>query len=120
MTVLRIVPNLLTDDPQALAAFYRDLLDLDVAMDLGFIVTMAPGGRQQGPQVSLASEGGAGTPLPAVSIEVDNLDTVISRARAQGVPFEHGPVTESWGVRRIYLRDPAGHLINILSHGETG
>ena len=55
-----------------------------------------------------------------MSIEVDNLDTVISRARAQGVPFEHGPVTESWGVRRIYLRDPAGHLINILSHGETG
>src|SRR5262249_34710801 len=26
------------------------------------------------------------------------------------------PVTEEWGVRRFYVRDPFGNLLNILSH----
>lgn len=115
MKVLRITPNLLTDDPQGLSAFYADIFDLDLAMDLGFIVTMQQGGTHV-PQLQLAGEGGAGTPLPAISIEVDNLNAVISRAEARGVAFEHGPVTEEWGVRRVFFRDPAGHLINVLEH----
>ncbi|HWT72019.1 MAG TPA: glyoxalase, partial [Oxalicibacterium sp.] len=27
-----------------------------------------------------------------------------------------GPVSESWGVRRFYVRDPIGKLVNILQH----
>ncbi|GGE35570.1 glyoxalase [Primorskyibacter flagellatus] len=116
MTVLRITPNLLADDPQAVAGFYRYLFDIDVAMDMGFIVTMEPGAAWQSPQLSLASEGGAGTPLPAISIEVDTLDPVIARAKLRDIPIEYGPVTEDWGVRRLFLRDPAGHLLNVLTH----
>jgi hypothetical protein len=29
---------------------------------------------------------------------------------------ELGPATEPWGVRRFYVRDPFGKLINILQH----
>ena len=28
-----------------------------------------------------------------------------------------GPVNEPWGVRRFYVRDPFGRLLNILTHG---
>jgi catechol 2,3-dioxygenase-like lactoylglutathione lyase family enzyme len=115
VTVLRIVTNLPSGDPSRLAGFYHDLLGLDVVMDLGFIATL--GTRSQTPvQLSLASEGGSGTALPAVSIEVDDLDDVLKRAQNLGAPIEYGPVSEPWGVRRFYLRDPEGSLVNILSH----
>jgi lactoylglutathione lyase len=29
---------------------------------------------------------------------------------------EYGPVDEPWGVRRFFVRDPAGTLVNILMH----
>ena len=119
MAIRRIVPNLPADDPQALAAFYARVFGLDPVMDAGFIVTAAVPGRTQPAQLSLASEGGAGTPLPALSIEVDDLDTTLAAARAANAEIPYGPVTEPWGVRRFYMRDPAGHLINVLTHSET-
>ena len=36
--------------------------------------------------------------------------------RKAGIPIEYGPATEPWGVRRFYVRDPFGKLINILQH----
>lgn len=114
MAVLRIVPNLPARDPAALARFWAEVLGLEPVMDLGFIVTLV-GGAQRG-ELSLASEGGAGTPLPAVSVEVDDLDAVLARARRLGCVPVHGPVDEDWGVRRFFLRDPEGNLVNILMH----
>jgi hypothetical protein len=29
---------------------------------------------------------------------------------------EYGPADEPWGVRRFFVRDPVGKLVNILSH----
>ena len=114
MTVLRIAPNLNAPDPAALAGFWQCVLGLSPVMDHGWIVTLA--GGTQTAQLSLAAEGGAGTPVPSVSIEVDDLDACHARAVAEGAPITHGPVTEDWGVRRFLLRDPAGNLVNILSH----
>jgi catechol 2,3-dioxygenase-like lactoylglutathione lyase family enzyme len=67
-------------------------------------------------QVSVASEGGSGTPVPDLSIEVDDLDEVLARVRKAEVPIEYGPKSEAWGVHRFYVRDPFGTLINILQH----
>jgi hypothetical protein len=30
--------------------------------------------------------------------------------------LEYGPVREPWQVRRFYVRDPLGRLVNILVH----
>ena len=54
--------------------------------------------------------------MPDISIEVDDLDEVERRVREAGLVIEYGP-TEPWGVRRFYVRDPLGRLINILRHG---
>ncbi|MCY1367608.1 hypothetical protein D9M69_545510 [compost metagenome] len=67
-------------------------------------------------QVSFASEGGSGTPVPDLSIEVDDVDTALARMRAAGFSIEYGPVDEPWGVRRFYVRDPFGKLVNVLAH----
>lgn len=115
MKIKRIAANLPADEPQAAAAFYRDLLGLDLQMDFGWIATLGTADRAP-VQLSLASEGGAGTPLPAVSIEVDDLDEALRRTKEAGVAIEYGPVEEPWGVRRFFVRDPAGNLVNILAH----
>ncbi|WP_392384718.1 hypothetical protein [Marinomonas primoryensis] len=45
-------------------------------------------------QISVASEGGSGTTVPDLSIEVDDLDTVLDRMIAENIKIEYGPVSE--------------------------
>lgn len=115
MKVKRIVANIATPDPARAGAFYQDFLGLEVLMDHGWLLTYgadAPMSVQPG----VASEGGSGTPVPDLSIEVDDLGAAMERARAAGIILEYGPATEPWGVRRFFVRDPFGKLINILQH----
>lgn len=117
MAVRRIVANVATPDPAATARFYETVFDLAPLMDHGWIVTSgAAAGTARPAQVSFASEGGSGTPVPALSIEVDDLDATLSRLAGVGCAPEYGPVVEPWGVRRIFIRDPAGTLVNVLEH----
>ena len=115
MTVRRIVANLAASDPGAARAFYEELLDLEVVMDLGWILTFAAGAAAA-PQLSIASEGGSGTAVPDLSIEVDDVDKVYQRAKAADYEIVYDLVDEPWGVRRFYVRDPLGRVLNILSH----
>lgn len=115
MTVIRVVTNIATEHVEKAEAFYADVLGMRLVMDLGWIVTFASKGVAA-PQISIASEGGSGTPVPDLSIEVDDLDEVYQRVVAKGLLVEYGPASEPWGVRRFYIRDPFGRLLNILAH----
>jgi len=115
MGVRRIVANLHAPDPAALAAFYRSAFGLHTAMDMDWIC-FVQGDAHQHVGVQLAQDGGSGTELPALSIEVDDLDQAEEAVRNSGGQIVYGPVTEPWGIRRLYLRDPAGNLINVATH----
>jgi catechol 2,3-dioxygenase-like lactoylglutathione lyase family enzyme len=115
LKVMRIVSNIATPEVQKAAAFYEDVLGLTLRMDLGWIRTYGSDSMMT-IQVSVLSEGGSGTSVPDLSIEVDNLDEALGRAQKAGLPIEYGPTSEPWGVRRFYIRDPFGKLINILQH----
>ncbi|MDX1550660.1 MAG: VOC family protein, partial [Lysobacter spongiicola] len=97
-------------------AFYGDVLGLELAMDHGWLRTYVSD-QPMTTQVSFASQGGSGTPVPDLSIEVDDIEEAQRRIEAAGIAFEYGPTTEPWGVRRFYVRDPLGRLVNILQHG---
>ncbi|RZS69892.1 glyoxalase-like protein [Phyllobacterium myrsinacearum] len=116
MAVRRIVPNLKASDPELARKFYQKLLDLDVVMDHGWILTFASDVTSR-PEVSVASEGDSGTPLPSLSIEVDDVDVIYQRAKTAGLEIPYDITDEPWGVRRFYVRDPFGNIVNILSHG---
>jgi catechol 2,3-dioxygenase-like lactoylglutathione lyase family enzyme len=113
--VKRIVSNVATPDVGKASAFYGEILGLDVLMDLGWITTYGSSAKMA-IQVSMMSEGGSGTAVPDMSIEVDNLEEALMRVRKAGIAIEYGPANEPWGVRRFYVRDPFGKLINILQH----
>jgi catechol 2,3-dioxygenase-like lactoylglutathione lyase family enzyme len=115
MAVKRIVANIAAQTVEQADYFYADVLGLQLVMNMGWIRTYAADGSAA-PQITIAVEGGSGTPVPELSIEVDDFDEVYKRVLTKGMAIEYGPVVEPWGVRRFYVRDPYGRLINILTH----
>jgi catechol 2,3-dioxygenase-like lactoylglutathione lyase family enzyme len=115
MKVRRIVANVETQHVAEAERFYRDVLGLEVIMDHGWIATYGSGSEMT-VQISFASQGGSGAPVPDISIEVDDLEAALERIRSAAIPVEYGPADEPWGVRRFFVRDPFGKLVNILAH----
>ncbi|MGN7400853.1 VOC family protein [Cytobacillus praedii] len=115
MKVKRIVANVETQDIAKAKYFYGEVLGLDQLMDMGFIATYGSHEKMD-TQISFLSDGGSGTPVPDLSIEVDDLDNALTRIKKAEIPIEYGPIEEPWGVRRFYVKDPFGKLVNILSH----
>lgn len=115
MNVKRIVANVQTQEVAEAKRFYQDILGLELLMDHGWIATYGSEATMQ-IQVSFASEGGSGTLVPDLSIEVDDVDEAYKRMKKAGFHIEYGPVDEPWFVRRFYVRDPFGRLVNILTH----
>jgi len=78
---------------------HRDIFGLDLLMDHGWIATYGSS-RRMSVQVSFASEGGAGTPVPNLSIEVDDVDEAYAAMR----PFRYllRPAHKPWGVVSMF------------------
>ena len=115
MVVRRIVANLLGSDVATGQAFYTDVFGLEPVMDLGWIATVA---EPADPRVQLSLLAADATaPVPAeVSIQVDDVDAAYAAARDRGAEIVHPLTDEPWGVRRFFVRDPAGHVVNVLAH----
>ena len=113
MGVTRIVANLKAPDPMALANFYKEVFELDLPFDMGWIAFLSKDGTQT-IELHTASEGGCGTELPVISIGVEDLDATESAVRAAGADVVYGPTKEAWGLRRFFFRDPAGNLVNVV------
>jgi predicted enzyme related to lactoylglutathione lyase len=115
MAVTRIIANLQAPDPSALAEFYRQVFGLDIVHNMGWIAFLVRDAQQK-IELHTASQGGSDTELPVISIGVDNLDATHDAVCKAGAEIVYGPVTEPWGLRRFYFRDPAGNLINVVDH----
>jgi catechol 2,3-dioxygenase-like lactoylglutathione lyase family enzyme len=117
MKVRRVVPDLQAADPAASAQFYAEVLGLEPAMDLGWIVTFAAPDNPTA-QISVLREDATASVVPAASIEVDDVDAAYACAQRLGCEIVHPLTDESWGVRRFFVRDPSGNVLNILTHPE--
>src|SRR5262245_4678383 len=80
MNVKRIVSNVAASDVAKASAVYQDVLGLKLLMDLGWIRTYGSDSKMT-IQVSVASEGGSGTPVPDMSIEVDDIEDALARVQ---------------------------------------
>jgi catechol 2,3-dioxygenase-like lactoylglutathione lyase family enzyme len=115
MRINRIVPDFQSEDPAGGAEFYARVLGMRIAMDLGWIVTYARPDNSAA-QISVARYDAAAPVVPDVSIDVDNVDEAYAAAQQLGCEIVHPLSDESWGVRRFFVRDPNGKILNILSH----
>ncbi|VFA41168.1 VOC family protein [Chryseobacterium indologenes] len=113
--VKRIVANIKADDLSKAQLFYHEILGLEILMDHGWIKTL--GSEEESKvQISFAAQGGNGTEVPDLSIEVDNVEEMHEMMKNAGFKIIYDITDEDWGVRRFFVKDPFGKLINILSH----
>jgi predicted enzyme related to lactoylglutathione lyase len=115
-----VVPNLASKRLENTRAFYVNVLGFQVAMEMpinsGRIVTLISPDNPTA-QISLLSGRPSSSPQePNLTIEVQDADAVHARAVAEGAPIVYPLTTEPWGVRRFYVSDPDGVIINVMTH----
>ena len=117
MSIRRIVPNIQTERMKESRDFYTKFLGLEVAMDMGWIVTLVSPANATA-QVSLIRGPAAAAQQGSLSlsVEVADVDATHAKAIESGVPIVYPLTTEPWGVRRFHVTDPNGVVINVMSH----
>jgi catechol 2,3-dioxygenase-like lactoylglutathione lyase family enzyme len=115
MSVRRVVPDITTPRLDESREFYVGLLGFEVAMDMGWVVTLVSPVNPTA-QVILITRDAAAPVQPQISIEVANADAVHDEAVERGEDIVYPLTDEPWGVRRFFVRDPTGVVINVLGH----
>jgi catechol 2,3-dioxygenase-like lactoylglutathione lyase family enzyme len=115
MAVSRVVPDLKSTSLEKAKSFYTQVLGLQVVMDHGWIVTLADPERPHA-QLSIMTHDATAAVVPVASIQVDDLDASYQAAQAAGAEIVHELTSEPWGVRRFFVRDPDGNVLNVLAH----
>ncbi|MBW8092481.1 MULTISPECIES: VOC family protein [Streptomyces] len=114
MAVRRVVPNVQSQAMAENREFYG-LLGLEEVMNLGWIMTLASPTAPTA-QISVMTGDKTAPVVPDLSVEVDDVDAAYAAMRESGAEIVHPLRDEEWGVRRFFVRDPNGRVINVLSH----
>jgi uncharacterized glyoxalase superfamily protein PhnB len=89
---------------------------MDMPLNAGRIMTLVSPSNPTA-QISLLSGRPSTSALePNLTIEVEDVDSVHSKAVAAGATIVYPLTTEPWGVRRFYVADPDGAVINVMAH----
>ncbi|MFF8290570.1 VOC family protein [Streptomyces sp. NPDC016309] len=114
MAVRRVVPNVPSEAAQESREFYG-LLGFEEVMNHGWIMTLASPSDPSA-QVSFMARDATAPVVPDMSVEVDDVDAAYAVMRARGAEIVHPLRDEEWGVRRFFVRDPNGRVVNVLAH----
>ncbi|MEU2791263.1 VOC family protein [Streptomyces sp. NPDC007100] len=114
MAVRRVVPNVETEAVRESRDFYG-LLGFEEVMNHGWIMTLASPSHPAA-QVSFMAADKTAPCTPDMSVEVDDVDAVYALVRESGAEIVHPLQDEEWGVRRFFVRDPGGRVVNVLGH----
>ncbi|HEX9783233.1 MAG TPA: VOC family protein, partial [Opitutaceae bacterium] len=117
MNIRRVVPDIKSDQIDESRHFYTDLFGFQVAMDMGWIITLVSPSNPTA-QLTLFRGDGSVTDQPQMTIEVEDVDHVHSKAVERGLNIVYPLTTELWGVRRFFVVDPNGIILNVMSHVE--
>jgi catechol 2,3-dioxygenase-like lactoylglutathione lyase family enzyme len=131
MTISLSGVHMLVDDPDAALSFYRDTLGArvrtEVARDgyrwitlvtdsqpeIEIVLSQPHAGRSEEDGDALAALLAKGE-LQMLQLRCDDLDATFDRiAAAPEAEVLQEPITRSWGVRDIAVRDPAGNHVRI-------
>jgi catechol 2,3-dioxygenase-like lactoylglutathione lyase family enzyme len=119
MDIRRAVPIVAADDLELARSFYGDFLGFEVGMEeQGFRIFRSPSNPTA--QVITAARTGE-TMDPRVlavkmSVEVPDVDAAYEDAQRRELRIVYPITNEPWGVRRFFVEDPDGNVINVVSH----
>ena len=109
------MPNIASDKLDESRHFYAGLLGFQVAMDMGWIVTFVSPSNPTA-QVSVLRQDASAPVIAQVTVEVADVDAVHAEAVRRGLEIVHPLTDEPWGVRRFFVKDPNGVVVNVASH----
>jgi catechol 2,3-dioxygenase-like lactoylglutathione lyase family enzyme len=118
MKIRRVVPDISTDHIEESRDFYAGFLGFQIAMDMGWVITFASKSNPAA-QVTVIRSEQSEIIYPQMSIEVDDVDQAHALAVKRNLKIVYPLVDEPWGVRRFFVADPNGVIINVLSHTKS-
>ncbi len=117
--IRRAIPVVHTDDPEGTRAFYVDLLGFRVAMDqAGLLMLVSRSVPTTQVIIAWASDDASDPEVLRVnmSVEVADVDGAHADAERRGLDIVYPLTDEPWGIRRFFVREPSGTVVNIASH----
>jgi predicted enzyme related to lactoylglutathione lyase len=117
MHLHRISTNLDVDDPATGHDFYEDFLGLEKQFDLGWVVSFRSPSNPS-IQVTLVGQDATAPEQSAMSVGVQDVDAAYAEAQRRGYEIVHPLTHEPWGVRRFFVRDPHGVVVNVVGHAD--
>lgn len=116
MSVVRVHPYPSGADISASRDFYTEVMGLEVAMEDPVVCLRSPDNPTA--QVILEPPGFE-SPQPHLGIELADaaaVDVAHGEAIARGLRVVYPLTDEPWGVRRFFVEDPGGSVVNVLAH----
>ncbi|ASU78245.1 glyoxalase [Actinopolyspora erythraea] len=114
MSIRRAMPDIRSESMAESRDFYG-LMGFEEVMNHGWVMTLASPTNPTA-QVTFMTHDETATVVPDLSVEVDDVDAVHTAMRESGAEIVHPLRNEDWGVRRFFVRDPNGRVVNVLSH----
>lgn len=115
MTIRRVVPDIESTRVEESRDFYVGVFGFELVMDLGFVMTLASPSNPTAQITLMRSDGSSGV-SPQITVEVGDVDHVHAEAVRRGAEVVYPLTDEPWGVRRFFVRDPNGVVINVMRH----
>ncbi len=113
--------TVVTDRTAEVAAFYEQHFDLRITIDLGWFITLRRGEAdwelavcERGHATVPAAVSAAAESTNVFGFVVDDVDKVAAGLIEAGVLLETEPVTEVFGQRHFFVRDPAGTWLDVI------
>ena len=115
MHVNRIIADLHVDDIETAKSFYTDFLGLSTeSFNMGWVARFTSADAET--VVQLVTGDKTAPAEPVLSVLTDDVEGAFAEAQRRGYEIVHPLTTESWGVRRFFVRALDGNLLNIVRH----
>jgi catechol 2,3-dioxygenase-like lactoylglutathione lyase family enzyme len=115
----RVIAYANGQDLDASRAFYTDVLGFEVAMEDPVLGLISPANRSA---EVLVPPAGFHEPEPRFGVDLSEpeaVDAAHTAAVQRGLRVVYALRDEPWGVRRFFVEDPSGTIINVLAHIPT-
>ena len=112
----RVVAYADAADVDASRGFYADVLGFEVAMEDPVLGLVSPA---NGSAQVLVPPAGFDDPQPRFGVDLGSpeaVDAAHAAAVERGLRVVYALRDEPWGVRRFFVEDPGGTIVNVLAH----
>jgi predicted enzyme related to lactoylglutathione lyase len=117
MNIRRIVPDINSTKMEESKVFYADFIGLKLAMDMGWILTFVSESNPTA-QINIikSDKPVSGNSNVGISFEVSDIDGMYEKAKSRKYEIVYPIANEPWGVRRFFVKDPNGVIVNLMTH----